>query len=100
MGLAIGVEEGQAVKTLVVLRETAEAEEESAPAHFHQHSPLVSVFCRQGFGHLYHLRGGLWLPLAFSDWGLRSGVLRGGLLRRGGWDGQRVRTGIHRDFGG
>ena len=74
MGIAVGVEEGKAVKTLVVLRETAEAEEESANTHFHQHSPLVGAFCRQGFGHLNHLRGGLWLLLTLSGWGLRSGV--------------------------
>lgn len=74
MGLAVGVEEGQAVEALVVLREAAEAEEESTDAHLHQHSSLVGTFCRQGLGHLDHLSGGLWLPLPLTDWGLRSAL--------------------------
>lgn len=78
MGLAVGVEEGQAVEALVVLREAAEAEEESTDAHFHQHSSLVSTVCRQGLGHLDHLSRGLWLPLSLTNWGLRSTMLRGG----------------------
>lgn len=39
--LAVGVEEGQAVETLVVLREAAEAEEQSTDTHVHQHPPLI-----------------------------------------------------------
>lgn len=35
MRLAVGVEEGQAIETLVVLWEAAEAEEESTNTHFH-----------------------------------------------------------------
>lgn len=99
MGLAVGVEERQAVETLVVLREAAEAEEESTDAHFHQQSSLVATFCRQGLWHLDHLGGGLWLPLSVTDWGLRSGLLKGGLLWRCGWDGQRMRTRVRRDLG-
>lgn len=99
MGLAVGVEEGQAVQTLVVLREAAEAEEESTDAHFHQHPSLVATFCRQRLGHLDHLGGGLRLPLSLAGRSLRSGLLRMGLLWRGGWDRQRMRTRVHRDLG-
>lgn len=86
MRFAVRVEVGQAVETLVVLREAAEAEEESADAHFHQHSPLIRSFCRQGFGHFDHLGGGLGLLLALTDWGLRGGLLRGGWFGWCGWD--------------
>lgn len=100
MGLAVGVEEGQAVQTLVVLREAAEAEEESADTHFHQHSPLLATVGRQRLGHLDHLGGGLRLPLSLTGRGLRGGVLGGAWLRRGGRDGQRVRTRVCGDLGG
>ena len=92
MGLAVVVEECQAVQTLVVLREAAEAEEERCDAHFHQHSSLVATICGQGLGHLDHLEGGLWLPLPLTGWGLRSSLLRVGWLWRGRWDGQRMGT--------
>jgi len=99
MGLAVGVEEGQAVETLVVLREATEAEEESADTHFHQHSPLVAEICGQGLGHLDHLNWGLWLPLSLTGRGLRSSRLRGGWLWRGGWDSRGLRARFHRDLG-
>lgn len=100
VGLAVGVEEGQSVETLVVLREAAEAEEERTNAHFYQHSSLVATLCGQGLGHLDHLSGGLWLPLSLTGGGLRSSLLRGGCLRRGGWDRQRMRTRVRRELGG
>lgn len=101
MRLAVGVEEGQAVQTLVVLREASEAEEESADAHLQQHLPLVGALGRQRFGHLDHLGGGrLRLPLPLAGRGLWGGLLRGRRrLRRGGRDGQRVRTRVCWDFG-
>ena len=99
MGLAVAVEEGQAVETLVVLREAAEAEEESADAHFHQHFSLVSALCGQCFGHLDHLSGGLWLPLSLAGRGLSSSLLRVGRLWRRGWDRQRMRTRVRRELG-
>lgn len=87
MSLAVAVEESQTVETLVVLRETAETEEETADAHFHQHAPLVGPLGGQSLGHLYHLGGRLWLPLALARWGLRGGLLlRGGRLWGGGGD--------------
>lgn len=46
MGLAVGVEEGQTVETLVVLREAAEAQEEGPDAHFHQHASLLAAVRR------------------------------------------------------
>ena len=99
MLLAVGVEEGQAIQTLVMLREAAEAEEEGTDAHFHQHLPLVVAFCGKGLGHLDHLRGELRLPLPLAGWGLRSGLLRGGWLWRRGWDRKRMRTWVQRDLG-
>lgn len=98
MSLAVGVEESQAVETLVVLREAAEAEEESTVAHFHQHAPLVHAVCRQGFGHLDHLGWGLRFPFNLAARGLRSSLLGGGRLRRGGRDEKRTR--VRRDLGG
>lgn len=98
MGVAVAVEESQAVETLVVLREAAEAEEESADAHVQQHSSLLGTFCRQSFGHLDHLGGRLGLLLPLTGWGLRSGLLGGGWFWRGGRDRQRMRTRIHRDL--
>lgn len=100
MGLAVGVEEGQAVETLIMLREAAKAQEESADTHLHQHPSLLAAVRRQRRGHLHHLSGGLRLPLPFAGQGLRSGLLRGGRLWRGGWDRQRVRTRVRRDLGG
>lgn len=100
MGLAVGVEEGEAVETLVVLREAAKAQEESTDAHLHQHPSLLAAVRRQRRGHLCHLSGGLRLPLPFAGEGLRSGLLGGRRLWRGGWDRQRVRTRVCRDLGG
>lgn len=96
MGLAVGVEEGQAVETLVVLREAAEAQEESTDAHFHQHPSLLSTVGRQRFRDLYQLSRGLRLPLALAGWGLRSCLLRGAQrLGRCGWNGQGRSTRVH-----
>lgn len=94
MGLAVGVEEGQAVETLVVLREAAEAEEESPNTHLHQHPPLVTSLSREGLGHLHHLWWRLWPPLPLTGWSLRGGLVRGGRLGRGGRDRQWIRTWI------
>lgn len=47
MGLAVGVEEGQTVETLVVLREAAEAQEEDADTHFYQGASLLNAVRRQ-----------------------------------------------------
>lgn len=47
VGLAVGVEEGQTVEALVVLREAAEAQEEDADAHFYQCASLLNAVCRQ-----------------------------------------------------
>lgn len=46
MALAVGVEEGQTVETLVVLGEAAEAQEEGPHAHFHQRASLLATVCR------------------------------------------------------
>lgn len=94
MGLAVGVEVGEPVQTLVVLRETAEAQEEGADAHVHQRPPLLAAVRGQRLGHLDHLGRGLRLPLALR--GLRGGLLGGGQLWRDGLDGQ----GVCGDFGG
>lgn len=96
MGLAVGVEVGEPVQTLVVLREAAEAQEEGTDAHVHQRPPLLAAVRGQRLGHLDHFGGGLRLPLALTGGGLRGSLLGGGRLWRGGWDGQ----GVCGDFGG
>lgn len=100
MGLAVGVEEGQAVKALVVLREAAQAQEESADAHLHQHPALLGTVRRQRFGHLDNLGGRLRFPLSLAGRGLRSCLMGRGRLWRGGRDRHRVRTRVHGDLGG
>lgn len=77
MSLAVGVEVGQAVERLVVLREAAEAENQNADTHLHQRSSLLDSFCWQSFGHFDHLSRGLGLLLALAGRGL-AGALLGG----------------------
>lgn len=55
LGLAVDVE-GQTVEALVMLREAAQAEEDT---HVHQHAAMLS---REGLGHLDHLWRGIWPP--------------------------------------
>lgn len=97
VGLAVGVEEGQTIETLVVLREAAEAQEEAADAHLHQRAPLLNGARRQRFRHLDHLGGGLRLLLALGGRGLRRRLQRRTwkFWRCGGdgkWLGTRVRS--------
>lgn len=99
IGLAAGVEVGQAVEALVVLREAAEAKEESPHAHFHQHSSLVANICGQGCGHLDRLRRGLRLPFALAGRSLGRRLLRVGGLWWGGRDRRRMRTRFHGRLG-
>lgn len=76
MRLAIGVEVGQSVEALVVLREAAKAEEESADAHLHQQVVLLCPARRQALGHLWKLLRQRWLELALAlaGWGGRGGL--------------------------
>lgn len=99
MGLAVCIEEGQAVETLVVLREAPQTEKQSPDTHLHQHSFLIRMIWRQGFGHFYHLSGGLGLLLTLAGRGLGGGLLRRCWLWRCGWHRHQVRTGVRRDFG-
>lgn len=108
LGLAVGVEEGQAIEALVVLREAAQAEEESTDTHLHQHVALLCPLSREGLGHLHNLWRGLGPPLVSAlpiagrslGGGLRSGGLGGDLgsgrgLWWGGWNRQCMRAGIY-----
>lgn len=81
MSLAVGIKVGQAIETLVVLREAAEAEDQNADAHLHQHSSLIGCVYRQSFGHFDHLDRGLGLLLALAGCVLTGALLRGRWFR-------------------
>lgn len=85
MCLAVGVEVGQSVQALVVLREAAQAEEQSADAQLHKQVALLHPPRRQALRHLRELlrRRRLSPALALAGRGGRRGL--GGLLMgRGG----------------
>ena len=101
LGLAVGVEEGQAVQALVVLREAAQAEEEGAHAQLHQQAALLLRLGRQGLGDLHRLQGrGVRLLLAVAGRGRGGGRLGEGLLWRSDGDGCRRELGAGLRVGG
>lgn len=83
MGPAVGVEVGQTVQALVVLRKAAQAQEEGAHAHVHQGAPLLAALCRQHRWDLRQLDDGLWLPPALGSRGRLRGLGSGRLGRAG-----------------